>query len=116
MADCCCGGTKLLYACSGACDLGGASDLAARKLMKDGYAKMTCVAAVAAGLPAFIESAKGATAIAIDGCGMLCAKKILEAAGAKPVSFALTDLGYVKGQTPVTDALVGDIAKWIAAQ
>jgi uncharacterized metal-binding protein len=41
MAECCGGGTKLIYACSGAADVGEIADRVARKLRADGVARMS---------------------------------------------------------------------------
>ena len=108
MADCKCGcdcGTKsyLIYACSGACDTGEISDLAARKLRADGVGKMYCLAGLGANLPNFIDQAKSVDLnIVIDGCAVGCGKKIFEGKGAKTKCFAVTDFGMEKGKTPVT--------------
>jgi uncharacterized metal-binding protein len=104
MADCCGGETKLIYACSGAADVGEIADQVARKLRADGFGKMTCLAGVGAGLSGYVQSAKGADAnITIDGCNVACAKKALEGIGVTPVSYILTDLGLVKGESPATE-------------
>ena len=42
----CSGGPKLIFACSGAADVGEISDRAARKLSKDGIGAMFCLAGV----------------------------------------------------------------------
>lgn len=110
MADCCSGGTKLLYACSGAADLGEISDMVARRLRDEGFGRMTCLAAVGAELSGFVQSAKGADVnITIDGCGTACARKNLERIGVTPNSYILTDMGLVKGETPVTAKIVSEI-------
>jgi uncharacterized metal-binding protein len=107
MADCCKGDTKLIYACSGAADVGEIADRVARRLRAEGFAKMTCLAGVGAGLSGFVQSAKGADVnMAIDGCNIACAKKALEAIGVTPISYILTDLGLVKGESPVTEKIV----------
>ena len=41
MAECCSGGTTLIYACSGAADVGEIADRVTRKLCDEGYARMT---------------------------------------------------------------------------
>ncbi len=110
MTDCCSGGTKLIYPCSGCADVGEIADNAARKLSRDNFGKMTCLAGVGARIPGFIESAKGADEnITIDGCPVACARKTLECVGVKPSSFVLTEMGLAKGKTPVTAEAVKDI-------
>jgi uncharacterized metal-binding protein len=107
MADCCTGGIKLLYSCSGAADVGQIADRVSRNLRDRGYARMTCLAGIGADLSGFVESARAADLnIAIDGCGTMCAKKALERIGVKPASYVLTDFGIEKGKTPPTEQIV----------
>jgi uncharacterized metal-binding protein len=107
MADCCNGETKLIYSCSGAADVGEIADRVARRLRSEGFAKMTCLAGIGAGLSGFVQSAKGADVnMAIDGCNIACAKKALEVIGVTPISYILTDLGLVKGESPSTEKIV----------
>jgi uncharacterized metal-binding protein len=113
MADNCCstGGIKLLYACSGAADVGELADRVVRKLWSEGFATKTCLAGVGADISGFVQSAKGADEnITIDGCPQSCAKKCLERIGMKPTSIMLADLGYKKGESPVTDEAIEKIA------
>jgi uncharacterized metal-binding protein len=75
---------------------------------------MTCLAGIGAGLSGYIQSAKGADEnITIDGCPVACAKKTLERIGVTPSSYILTDLGLVKGKTPVTEKIVGEMCEKI---
>ncbi len=107
MAECCGGGTKLIYACSGASDVGEIADRIARKLRAEGVAKMSCLAGIGAELSGYVQSAKGVDVnITIDGCPVACAKKTLEKIGVTPASYILTDLGLVKGETPATEKIV----------
>jgi uncharacterized metal-binding protein len=51
-----------------------------------------------------------ANVLAIDGCPKDCAKKILEKAGIKYFNhLRLTDLGYEKVKTPVTESVMNDV-------
>jgi len=94
----------LIFPCSGGSDVGELSDRVARKMAKCGQAKMFCLAGIGAYVTGMIESAKAANKIiAIDGCQVLCSKKILEHAGFSPISFNLKDLGFEKGKTQVND-------------
>ena len=109
--ECCCGNeeVKLVYACSGRADVGALSDGIARKLAKEGYAKMSCLAGVGADISGFIVSAQNAECnITIDGCPLRCAAKTLENRGVKPIAFILTELGFVKGSTAVNERTVDD--------
>ena len=111
MADCCSGGTTLLYSCSGAADVGCIADRVTRDLALTGAGRMTCLAGIGAGLSGFVASARGAEMnITIDGCPLGCARKGLEAAGVTPQAFVLTDFGLVKGETPVTAEIVATMA------
>ncbi len=112
MAEHCCGGgVTLLYSCSGAADVGELADRAVRKLWKEGFGLKTCLAGVGADLSGFVQSAQGADVnITLDGCPTACAKKGLERIGVKPVSIVLADLGYKKGESPVTEERIENIA------
>lgn len=105
---CLCGnGDNMVIACSGACDLGQISDLVARKLRDNKIRKMNCLAAVAADIKPTIEMFKEANLLLIDGCSVDCGKKILDKAGITDYKYMrMTDLGYVKGQTPVTNDVI----------
>ena len=111
MQEKCCGnGTKLIYACSGASDVGKLSDEVSRRLAKNNYGKMTSLAAVGAHLSGFVESAKGAKEnISIDGCSIACSRKVLEHIGINPKSYILTDMGYEKGKTSVSDKIIKEV-------
>ena len=105
---CLCGsGEKIVIACSGACDLGQVTDLVARKLRDNKVYKMNCLAAVAADVQPTIEAFKAANLLMLDGCAVDCGKKILDKAGITNYQYIrMTDLGYTKGQTPVTDEVI----------
>jgi Uncharacterized conserved protein len=105
---CNCGnGEYVVIACSGACDLGQISDLVARKLRDNKIRKMNCLAAVAADVKPTIEMFKEANLLLIDGCAVDCGKKILDKAGINNYKYMrMTDLGYIKGQTPVTNEVI----------
>jgi uncharacterized metal-binding protein len=110
MSDCCKTETKLLYACSGAADVGEIADRVARKLCNEGVARMSCLASVGAGISGYVQSAKGADInITIDGCKTACAKKILESIGAVSTSYIITRYGLVKGETSVTEKVIDEV-------
>lgn len=113
MANCCsCGsaGIKLIYSCSGAANTGFLADSAARKLTKEGKGKMTCLAAVGAGLSGFLESAKCADKnIVIDGCPVACGKKIFDANNLNYEHYILTDFGVEKGKTEITTEVINSV-------
>lgn len=106
--------TNLIYACSGAADVGAIADQVARRLRSEGVAKMTCLAGIGAELPSYVQSAKDSDVnIAIDGCSVAWAKKTLEKIGVIPVSFILTDMGLVKGETPVAEKTIIEMCEKI---
>ena len=85
MTNCKCGGERLIYACSGAADVGELADKVARSIRDEKFARMTCLAGIGAKQDKFMESAKDACAnITIDGCPVACAKKSLEKVGIEP--------------------------------
>src|SRR5437763_1494839 len=111
-AEACCGtGPKLIFACSGAADVGKISDLAARKLTVEGAGKMFCLAGVGGRVSGIMETTRVAKAIlAIDGCPLDCAKRTLEQAGfARFEHLRLSDLGMEKGKTAPTDEVVAKV-------
>ncbi len=113
----CAGGDTLLFACSGAADLGAISDQAARKMTREGAGRMFCLTGVGGRVPGIMEKTKAAAKIvAIDGCSLDCAKKCLELAGITNVKqLRVTDLGMEKGKTPVTEENIAKVAKAASA-
>ncbi len=104
----------LIYPCSGAADVGEISDRIARRLSREGIVKMNCLAGIGAQLSGFVESAKAARVnITIDGCPVACSSKTIENLGLEPQSFVLTDMGLVKGKTPVDDHVVQELSEAI---
>ncbi|MGH7967443.1 MAG: putative zinc-binding protein, partial [Limisphaerales bacterium] len=81
-AQCCCNDApKLVFPCSGASDVGGLSDQAARQISKDGTGKMYCLAGIGGRVGAIMANTRGAAKVlAIDGCAQECARKTLELA------------------------------------
>ena len=116
MGKCCCNTkSKLIYSCSGVANTGEIADQISRKLTKEGYGNMTCLASVGAHISGFIESAKEADEnITIDGCATACAKKILEHIGVTPTkSYILTEMGVEKRKTPVTEEIISIVSSKI---
>jgi uncharacterized metal-binding protein len=115
MDKCCCNAkSRLIYSCSGAANTGEMADQILRKLAKEGYGNMTCLASVVAHISGFEESTKEVAAdenITIDKCSDTCAKKILEHIRVTPSkSHALTEMGAEKGKTPSTEEIVNKIS------
>jgi uncharacterized metal-binding protein len=107
-APCLCGVSEyMVLACSGACDLGQITDLVARKLRDNGVRKMNCLAVVGAGIEKSIADFKTKNILMLDGCPIDCGKQILDKAGFENYTYLrVTDLGFKKGQTPVTDEVI----------
>ena len=101
----------LIFACSGAADVGQISDLAARKLSAEGAGKMFCLAGIGGRVSGIVETTRAAAAIlAVDGCPLDCARKTLEEAGfAEFEHLRLSDLDMPKGATPATPERVDEV-------
>ncbi len=105
--------------CSGASDAGEFADQITRTLDREGFVNMNCLTKIAIDDTTLIDKYKeaGAKALAVDGCPVHCAKKILEAAGVTGFTHAvMTDMGVKKGSTPVTREKVEEIANQIRAR
>ena len=102
---------KLIFACSGAADVGQISDLAARKLTAEGAGKMFCLAGIGGRVSGIIKTTEAASAIlAIDGCPLDCARNTLEQAGFQELEhLRLSDLEMEKGNSPATDERVDKV-------
>ena len=107
----CSAAPKLIFACSGAADVGAVADQAARKLTRDGAGKMFCLAGVGGRVAGIMKTTEAADAIlAIDGCPLNCVKATLETAGFTNFKhLQVADLGMAKGQTPPTEANVAKV-------
>ncbi len=95
---------KLIFACSGAADVGEISDHAARRLTKEGKGKMYCLAGVGGRINDILVNARAAQKIlAIDGCPTECAKQTLLQAGFSGFEhLQLKELGLEKGKSAPT--------------
>ena len=88
----------IIYACSGGSNLGQLSNDVAKGLSMEGKGRMSCLAGVGAHVSTIVESGRAASdVLAIDGCGLCCAKKALEHVGITVTRHVvLTDLGIEK--------------------
>jgi len=103
---------KTVFACSGAADLGEVSDLVARKIHRDGIRQMKCLAFIGGGIQNMIDSVKDTNMLVIDGCNLDCGKLTMEKYGISDFChLRLTDMGYVKGQTPASNDTVNKITE-----
>ena len=108
----CSGGPKLIFACSGAADVGEIADRAARQLTKEGIGKMFCTAGIGGRVSGIMKTTESAERIlAIDGCPLNCVKNSLEQAGFNKFDhLQLADLGLEKCSSPVTEENISKVA------
>jgi uncharacterized metal-binding protein len=101
----CSAAPTLIFACSGAADVGEISDRAARQLTRQGKGKMFCLAGVGGRVSGIMASTAAATKIlAIDGCPLNCVKGCLEQAGFTQFQHVqLADMGLAKGKSPANE-------------
>jgi len=107
------GGVTLVFPCSGGSDVGELADRGARKLSQAGTAQMYCLAGIGARVSGILKATKAADlCLAVDGCSVGCASKILEQAKVGPCrQICVTDLGFEKGATDVTEEAIAAVAR-----
>ena len=95
---CCSGDAKtLVMACSGGSNAGQIANNVMIELDKKGVGNAYCLAGIGAALSGFVESAKAARTIVIDGCTVGCGKKAFEKYGIEASRyFIVTELGIEK--------------------
>jgi uncharacterized metal-binding protein len=100
-----------IFSCSGAADVGGIADGAARALSASGVAKMYCLAGIGARVEQIVTNAEAAEQlISLSGCDNDCSKKVLINAGFRPaLHMRITDLGMEKGNTPITGERIREV-------
>lgn len=103
---------NMVFACSGASDVGAITDQAARKLSREKIASMSCTAAVAAGIPDILKKVQSADSILVlDGCDHECAAVVMRRGGFEKFTHVrMQDLGLEKGKSPVTEESIGKVA------
>jgi len=108
----CADAPRLIFPCSGASNVGEMADRAGRQLTREGAGKMGCLAAIGRRVSGIMVSTQSAGKIlVIDGCPLDCAKNTLIEAGFVDFEHVrVTDLGMVKGGTPVTDDNIEKVA------
>ena len=104
----CGGGPRLIFACSGAADVGEIADQAARRLTRAGAGRMFCTAGLGGRISGILKTTEAAEGVlAIDGCPLNCVKSSLEQAGFTAFKhLQLADLGLEKGKSPMTEASI----------
>ena len=115
---CSCGANepkRIIFPCAGQANVGQLTNRAAVQLTEEGYGSIACVALLATGAESLLASAMNADEVVIlDGCPMLCAKKIAGAQGiAAGQHLVLTEMGIPKG--PSKSYTEDDIEKVVAA-
>jgi uncharacterized metal-binding protein len=103
---------KLIFPCSGASDVGSLSDRAARQMTADQTGKMYCLAGIGGRVEGIMASTQGAARVlVIDGCPQECARKTMELAGFRDFQhLRLAEMGFKKGETPLTPARIRKVA------
>jgi len=109
----CSSGTKLIFSCSGAADVGEIADRVARKITKDGVGTMFCMAGIGGRVEPIMKKTQSASkVVAIDGCELDCVKKCLQEAGFADFShIRVTDLGMEKGKSAANETTVGIVVQ-----
>lgn len=115
---CSCGANepkRIIFPCAGQANVGQLTNLAAIQLTEEGYGSIACASLLAIGTESLIANAMNADEVVIlDGCPMLCAKKIAGAQGvAAGQHLVMTELGITKG--PSKSYTDDDIEKIVAA-
>lgn len=99
--ECCCtaAADRFVVACSGGSNVGQIANHLAVKMTQQGVAKMTCLAALGAHLPAYIESVRDVELVVLDGCPVNCARLVVEHAGVKDCKyFVISEMGIEKAK------------------
>jgi len=109
----CSAASTLIFACSGAADVGEVADRAARKLTFECAGKMYCLAGIGGGVPGILKTTQEAEKIlAIDGCPLDCTRLSLEKAGFTGFQHLIvTELGLEKGKSPATEQNIHAVVK-----
>jgi uncharacterized metal-binding protein len=108
----------LVFACSGAYDVGLLSDEIARELETRDKAFMECLSGISAEIPEIIDYAKSAHVnVLIDGCHVNCVKKIFNLKNiTNVVHFSVEDFGFKRDNTEITEDVVQSITDIIEKQ
>ena len=95
---------RIIFPCAGQANTGQLTNLAAIQLTEEGYGSIACASLLAIGSEGLVKNAKDVDEVLVlDGCPMVCAKKIAEAQGV-PVGqhLVMTELGITKGPRSTT--------------
>ncbi|HUW86254.1 MAG TPA: putative zinc-binding protein [Methanoregula sp.] len=107
--------TRIIFPCAGQANVGQLTNLAALQLTEEGYGNIACMALLTIGSENLVANAMNADEVVIlDGCPMLCAKKIAGSQGIPAGQhLVMTELGIIKG--PSKSYTDDDIEKIVAA-
>ena len=88
----------VILPCSGGSNCGQIANQVAIKLTEDNIGHIYCLAGIGAHIEGMVESARGVKRIvALDGCSVACARKIVEHAGLKVTDWiCVTEQGIEK--------------------
>jgi len=115
-SDCCSGGVRLVFPCSGAADVGAIADQVGRKMTREGLGSMYCLAGIGGHVSGIVETTKAADeVITIDGCPIACATKAVEHIGITTKAFEVTKMGFEKGKSPVNEEAINKVFSEIKA-
>lgn len=104
---------RLIFPCSGASDVGGLSDRAARQMTLDLAGRMYCLAGIGGRVEGILANTRSAARVlVIDGCREECARKTMELAGFTGFAHLPLerDFHFEKGARRVTAARIRQIA------
>ena len=96
--------SRLIFACSGASDVGHLTDRAVRTLDREGVGRMYCLAGIGGRVESMLATTRAAKKVlVIDGCEQECGRKTLQQAGFGDfLHLRLTNLGFQKGKSHET--------------
>jgi len=100
MSFSCCGGSRMVLACSGASNVGQLTNEVAKRLDIESLARFYCLAGPGGDIDAMVKTVKDADQVlVIDGCPVACAKLIMERSGIADYEYiVVTDLGVEKNR------------------
>ena len=107
----CSGSNKLIFACSGAADVGALAEKAARELSQEGFGRMFCAAGLGGNVKPILKTTQEAeTIVALDGCPLDCVKNSLDNVSVSNyIHVRATDLGLDKGRSEITSKNINTI-------
>ena len=111
----CSGSTNLMFCCSGAADIAEIGDRAVRAVHKSGAALMFCLAGISGKVETIeVNTLAADRLVVVDGCDSDCAKKTMIAGDIRRFEhLRVSDLGFEKGKTQVTEDRVALVASKI---